>query len=53
MSLIPNGAVTACSYEYINNANGSTTQTWTDCMRAACPQSSAHQAPPPPPTTTR
>lgn len=53
MSFTPNGAVTSCSYEYRNNPDGSNTQSWTDCMKSNCPQSSARQAPPPPSTTTR
>lgn len=50
MTLVPNGAVTSCSYEYSNNQDGSTTQSWTDCNNSSCPQSSANTAKNPPPT---
>lgn len=37
MPLIPNGAVTACSYEYKKNSDGTVTQTWKTCS-GGCPQ---------------
>jgi hypothetical protein len=34
---VPNGVMTACSYEYINNPDGTVTQTWKTCT-TGCPQ---------------